>query len=202
MIARIAIAVGLGSLVTSGLLFFMQYMIATGEGALTDTQTFRAVDFVRVERNEVVETKQEKPERPPEPERAPEVPSPQLSEGFDTQMSVSMAAPAIETNPAASSVGFGVSDGDYLPIVKVAPVYPQRALSRRLEGYVLVEFAVTRTGAVKDVVVVESTAPIFEKPAIEAALKFRYKPRVIDGESVEVVGVRNRITFTMASSQA
>jgi protein TonB len=202
MIARIAVSVGIGSLVTSGLLFVMQLMIATGQGALTYSQTFTVVDFVRVERNEVVETKQARPERPPEPERAPDVPSPQLSEGFDTQMSVSMAPPVIETNPAGSSVGFGVSDGDYLPIVKVSPVYPQRALARRLEGYVLLEFAVTRTGAVKDIVVVESTAQIFERPAIEAALKFRYKPRVIDGESVEVVGVRNRITFTMASSQA
>jgi protein TonB len=202
MIARIAVSVGIGSLVTSGLLFVMQLMIATGQGALTDSQTFRVVDFVRVERNEVIETKQAKPERPPEPERAPDVPSPQLSEGFDTRMSVSMAPPVIETNPGGSSVGFGVSDGDYLPIVKVSPVYPQRALARRLEGYVLLEFAVTRTGAVKDIVVVESTAQIFERPAIEAALKFRYKPRVIDGESVEVVGVRNRITFTMASSQA
>lgn len=202
MIARFAIALAIGPFVTAGLLFVMQLMIVTGQGALTDSKTFRVVDFVRVERSEVVETKQAKPERLPEPERAPDVPAPQLSESFDAQMSVSIPAPSLATGASISSVGFGVSDGDYLPIVKVAPVYPQRALARRLEGYVLLEFAVTRTGAVKDIVVVESTAEIFERPAIEAALKFRYKPRVIDGESVEVVGVQNRITFTMASSQA
>lgn len=202
MIARFAIAILLGPVVTAGLLFVMQLMIVTGEGAASDSRTFRVVDFVRVERNEVVETKAAKPERPPQPEMPPEVPSPQASDSFDTQLSVSMAPPAMETSPAASSVGFGASDGDYLPIVKIAPVYPQRALARRLEGHVLLEFAVTRIGTVRDIVVVESTAEIFERPAIEAALKFRYKPRVIDGESVEVVGVRNRISFKMARSQA
>ena len=80
-------------------------------------------------------------------------------------------------------VGFGVSDGEYLPIVKVAPVYPSRALSRGLEGYVIVEFTVMSTGAVRDVSVVESTSSLFERAATTAALKFKYKPRVIDGEA-------------------
>ena len=94
--------------------------------------------------------------------------------------------------------GFGISDGEYLPIVKVAPVYPARALSRGLSGYVLVEFTVTTNGSVRDVFVVESSSTLFERAASEAALKFKYKPRVIDGTAVEVPGVRNRITFEIA----
>jgi protein TonB len=87
------------------------------------------------------------------------------------------------------------SDGEYLPIVKVAPVYPTRALQRRLEGYVIVEFVVTANGSVRDVAVVESSDAVFERAAIEAALKFKYKPRVVDGSPIEVAGVQNRITF-------
>ena len=52
MIARFAIAIALGPFVAAGLLFVMQLLILTGEGALTDPQTFRVVDFVRVERSE------------------------------------------------------------------------------------------------------------------------------------------------------
>ena len=37
----------------------------------------------------------------------------------------------------------------------------------------------------------------FEQAAIEAALKFKYKPRTVDGEPIEVPGVQNRITFTL-----
>ena len=64
-----------------------------------------------------------------------------------------------------------------------------------MEGYVLLEFTVTRAGSVKDVVVLESTSPIFEKAAMVAAYKFKYKPRVVDGEPVEVPGVVNQINF-------
>jgi protein TonB len=195
MIARYAISIGLGASVTFGLLFLMQLLIATGRGAITESTTFRVTDFVRVERNEIIETKKDKPEKPPEPEQPPEMPAPSQADNFDNSMAVSMSAPNVEANLNVGGVGFGVSDGEYLPIVKVAPVYPSRALTRGLEGYVIVEFTVTRQGTVRDPVVVESTSSLFERAATEAALKFKYKPRVIDGEPVEVPGVRNKITF-------
>ncbi len=59
----------------------------------------------------------------------------------------------------------------------------------------LLEFTVTTTGAVRDPVVLESSNRIFEKAAIDAALKFKYKPRVVDGQPIEVAGVINQITF-------
>ena len=199
MIARYVISVSAGAGVTFGLLFIMQLLISTGQNALTDSENFRLGDFVRVERNEVIETKKDKPEKPPEPEVPPELPSPDMSNDFDNSMAVSVSAPSMDASMSIGGVGFGVTDGEYLPIVKVAPVYPSRALSRGLEGYVIVEFTVTRTGTVADVVVVESTSSLFERAASEAALKFKYKPRVIDGEPVEVPGVRNKITFEIAN---
>ena len=173
----------------------MQLLIATGRSAMTESENFRLGDFVRVERNEVIETKKEKPEKPPEPEEMPEMPTPDMANNFDNSMAVSVSAPQISTDMSVGGVGFGISDGEYLPIVKVAPVYPARALNRGLEGYVVVEFTVTPAGTVRDVSVVESTSGLFERAAMEAALKFKYKPRVIDGQAVEVPGVRNKITF-------
>ena len=92
---------------------------------------------------------------------------------------------------------FGVSDGEYLPIVKVAPIYPQRAASRGLEGHVIVEYTVTATGATRDVAVIESTSSLFDRAAVESASKYKYKPRVINGEAVEVPGVRTIIRFEL-----
>ncbi len=195
MIARYAISIGLGASVTFGLLFVMQLLIATGRGALTEATSFRVTDFVRVERNEVIESKRDQPEKPPEPEQPPEMPTPNQADSFDNSMAVSMSAPSMEANLNVGGVGFGISDGEYLPIVKVAPVYPNRALTRGLEGWVIVEFTVTPQGTTRDAVVVESTSSLFERAAVEAALKFKYKPRVIDGQAVEVPGVRNKITF-------
>lgn len=198
MIARYAISIGLGAGVTFGLLFVMQLLIATGRGALTEATSFRVTDFVRVERNEVIESKRDQPEKPPEPEQPPEMPTPNQADSFDNSMAVSMAAPTMEANLSVGGTGFGISDGEYLPIVKVAPVYPNRALTRGLEGYVVVEFTVTPQGTTKDAIVIESTSSLFERAAVEAALKFKYKPRVIDGQAVEVPGVRNKITFEIS----
>ena len=61
-----------------------------------------------------------------------------------------------------------------------------------------VEYTVTTTGSVKDVVVVEAEPKgIFEKVSIEAARKFKYKPRVVNGEPIEVQGVRNRFLYKL-----
>jgi protein TonB len=189
-----AIAVGAG--VTFGLLFVMQFMIASGQNALSDDEAFRIVDFVRVERNEVIEKKQEKPEKPPEPEQQPDMPEPQSS-NFESSLRVSMSAPTVSTNARIGGLGFNISDGEYLPIVKVAPIYPPRAAQRGLEGYVIVQYTVTTTGEVRDVVVIESSSSLFDRAAVESAQKYRYKPRVIDGTPIEVVGVTTRIIFEL-----
>jgi protein TonB len=91
--------------------------------------------------------------------------------------------------------GMNIAEGDYLPIVRVAPIYPARALSRGVEGYVDMSFTVTATGTVKDPIVEYSTSSLFERAATRAVLKFKYKPRVVDGVPVEVSGVKTRISF-------
>jgi protein TonB len=197
MIARYGVAIGIGAAVTFGLLFIMQLMIATGRGAITDESRFRIIDFVRVERDTRVETKKDKPDKPPEPEQQPDMPSPQSLDNFNSSLAVSVSAPSMGSNMNIGSLGFGISDGEYLPIVKVAPVYPARAAARGLEGYVIVEYTVTRTGTVRDPVVVESSSSLFERAALDSALKYKYKPRVINGEPVEVPGVRTIIRFEL-----
>ena len=97
--------------------------------------------------------------------------------------------------------------------VKVQPVYPRRALSRGLTGWVVGEFTVTSQGTVKDAHVVSNCAwikgprtkgdcednpnSIFDSAAIRAAEKFKYKPKVIDGQPVDTAGVQNRLIFEL-----
>jgi protein TonB len=197
MIARYAIAIGLGTSITFGLLFLMQYMIATGKAVVNDDDAFRFVDFVRVEREQLIETKKDKPEKPPEPEQQPDMPSPDSLDNFESSLGISVNSPNMSMSANVGGLGFGVSDGEYLPIVKVAPVYPSRAASRGLEGYVIVEYTVTRQGTTRDVVVVETSSSLFDRAAVDSAAKYKYKPRVINGEAVEVPGVRTIIRFEL-----
>ena len=85
----------------------------------------------------------------------------------------------IEPNLTASqTLVDGSKDGEYLPVVKVHAEYPARAIERGIEGSVTVEFTVTEKGIVEDPVVVESDPPgIFDRAALNAALKFKYKPQ-------------------------
>lgn len=89
------------------------------------------------------------------------------------------------------------ADGDYLPIVKSAPMYPRRAQSRGLAGHCDLEFTVTPQGTTADVQVIECTSPLFEKASVQAVLKFKYKPRLVNGTAIAVPGVRHRIKFEM-----
>ncbi|MGV6850693.1 MAG: TonB family protein, partial [bacterium] len=158
--------------------------------------------FVRVKPQETLQRKNDKPEKPPAPQAPPpEPPAPELDDASPQAEKVAISAAPVSTDIDLSSGGFslGVGEGDYLPIVKVAPMYPSRAATRGIEGWVVVQYTVTTTGTVKDVVVLESqpASKIFHRASIEAAKKFKYKPRVQDGKAVEVPGVRNKFTFEL-----
>jgi protein TonB len=108
------------------------------------------------------------------------------------------SAPVASVEVNISTTGMSSGDGEYLPIVKVAPIYPRRAQSRGISGYCIVEYTVTTSGAIRDPQAVDcEPAGVFEKASVKAALKFKYKPRVVDGEPIEVAGVQNKFTYTL-----
>lgn len=197
MFARISVSIVLGSAVTFALLFVMQAMTASDRTTDRDVVRHEITRLARVDREPHVETRAARPPRPPTPERLPERPNLDFERNTGNALAVSMNEPAINADVSISASRLAASDGEYLPIMTVAPSYPRRALASRLEGYVLVEFVVTSKGTVKDVVVLASSASIFEDAAVEAALKFKFKPRVVGGEPVEVPGVKNRIVFEL-----
>jgi protein TonB len=197
MRGRYAFSVGIGVVVTLSLLFVMHLLIVTGKQALTKPRERANLEFVRVKRNESLNVEDFTPEKPPKPPETPPETPPQDMDNVDPDApSINVAPPTVDTSTdIGGPAGMNVAEGDYLPIVRVAPVYPARALSRGLEGYVDMSFTVTTTGTVKDPIVMYSTSSLFERAAIRAVLKFKYKPRVVDGQPVEVPGVKTRISF-------
>ncbi len=196
---RIIVAIVIAAVINWGLLGLMQYLIATGEKALSDDSSVRFVDFVRVKRDENVEVKEQKPKKPPKPDTPPPTAPPQSQNDVNPNaISTAMAPLAADSSMNMGGMSFGNADGDYLPIVKVAPIYPRRALTRGLEGWVLLEFTVTKLGTVVDIKVLESDPPnIFDKAAVSAAAKFKYKPKVVNGEPIDTAGVLHRISFEL-----
>lgn len=214
---RIGLSVLLGVLVTTALFYLMQALISGGRSAMTKNESVNLVDFVRVKQTMHVQTKQVHARKPPPPDQPP----PPVQQSFN-QVSVnktgySMKQPDLKVDNSIKGTGFDISDGEYLPIVKVQPMYPQRALSRGLSGWVIVSFTVTAQGTVSNPTVVQNCAwikgprqtgdchdnpnSVFDSAAIRAALKFKYKPRVIDGKPVDTAGVENKITFKLVDDK-
>ena len=198
MAIRYVIGTALGALVTLSLFMIMQALIKSDKSPFDEGVKGRIVDFVRLQEDESIETKTRKPKPPPPPdEPPPDMPKPEFDNALESQ-GVDISAASLDLNLNIGGIGGFSSDGEYLPIVKVAPVYPRSAQTRGIEGYVILEFVVTKTGAVRDPVVIEAKPPgIFNRAALTAALKFKYKPKVVNGEPIDVAGVQNRITFEL-----
>lgn len=182
--------------VAFGLFFLMQSLIDK-DYEQDDVKGRKIADIVVPEREIEVNTKVVKPDEPEDPEEPPPDLQP-LELDFDTDMDVANIAPNAGVQVQISSSGMSSGDGEYLPIVKVAPIYPRRAQTRGITGYCIVEYTVTKSGSIRDPMPVDcSPSGVFERASVKAAEKFKYKPRVVDGEAIEVAGVQNKFTYEL-----
>ena len=196
---RYIIAFVVAAVITLGLFFLMQSLIKAGGSALTDPAEGKVLDFVRVQQEQQIQQKDRKPKKPPKPQEPPpqmEAPKMDASAPDGGQSGLDFAADLGSEVSLGGGMSLDSGDGEYVPITKVQAVYPRRAMQRGIQGYVIVEFTVNKTGAVQDPVVIEAKPEgIFEQAALDAVVKFKYKARVINGEPTAVAGVQNRITF-------
>ena len=198
MLERYGVGLVAGAVTTIALLWLMQAVISFDGNPLNDAPDYRPIDFARL--MEDVDPDIIKPENkpPPPPDVVPPVmakPDPDSMGDTGWELDTSFEAPDIGQTISIS--GFS-DDGEYLPLRKVNPIYPRRAQQRGIEGFVILQFTVTETGSVENPVVIESEPPgIFDRAAIAAALKFKYKPRTVDGVAIRVDGVKHRIGFEL-----
>jgi len=196
MFARYASAVTSGTFVTLALLYVMQALITapSGDVDILDPGPF-TIGRTVIERPVEEQVLQEKFEDIKDPvDLTPPRPGPE-SDGNTVGVRLTSApSPVVSKFGGLGSV---MQDGPLVAIVRVSPVYPVRASEQGLEGYVDVQFDITRDGIVTNVSVIASSHRLFEKAAINAAKKFRFKARVVDGIPQASFGVQNRFRFKM-----
>lgn len=178
--------------ITLALFYFMQALIATGSQLDQRANVVRIVDATMPEIEMEVIRDVERPEEIQEVEQTPPPP-----ENRNVDMD-NMANLGIDTSGADVDIGLdigvaglGVTDGEMLPLVNIQPTYPTRAAQRGIEGWCQVAFTVTESGGVTDVVVVDAEPRgMFDSASIRAAERFRFQPRVVNGEPVAVPNVQ------------
>jgi protein TonB len=198
MLARYISSGLLAAVVTFGLFYLMQALIL-GQNAKLGKEGGSLIEFVRLKRDSEL---QEKKRKIPEIEEAEEPPPPpelDLSQSSAPEQTMNVMAFNVDVGVdlgEGPSLGEFASDSDIVPIVRVLPIYPLRALERGVEGWVLLEFTISAIGTVKDARVIDNhPSSIFNRAALKAVGKWKYNPKVEDGVAVERPGVRKKLTF-------
>ena len=87
------------------------------------------------------------------------------------------------------------ADRQYLPIAKEPPVYPQRALDSGVQGECTVSYDVDPSGRVVSPQVAGQCHPLFIRPSLNAAKRFRYRPRIVNGQAGTVHNVQHTFPY-------
>jgi len=182
--------------VTFGLFLFMHKLISSGNDDRAELDAIAGIHFGPVDIPDDIATKsRRKPPKPPPPKDPPPPPKMQISK-MDQQVQnmPQMDMPDLDV-PMVGGEGMFIgnfqqvdqkAEGDIIPVVVIRPMYPRDAAMNGTEGWVEVEFTITEVGTVKDPKVINAKPPrIFNREAIRAILKWKFKPRVIDGVAVE-----------------
>jgi protein TonB len=183
--------------VFSLLLFWVMWSLVSVPVKNLETKTATRVEFTRMRQDTEVQKKQQEKVKPDVPPPAPEVPQLNVSKG-SLENNVTSIKPTTDVGGALSKMKMTAgSDRDIIPLVRINPDYPPRALSRGLQGWVVVQFTITATGTVKDPTVVDTSNEIFNDAALKAIARWRYNPKVEEGVAVERKGVQTKLVFQL-----
>ena len=204
---KYAAGIGFSSAITLALFFVMVILISLGDTGMKEDTSVKLADIVMPDRE--IDTFMTEVEKPDKPEEQPEdIAQPELDLAPLTGIDVSIAKP----KPNFKAGGSFFRDGEYIPLFKVVPIYPRRAQERGTMGYALVEFTITDTGSVENAQTIEgycsSKRPddpevqfrpcsMFNSASARAALKLKYKPKIVDGKAVRVDDVPHKFTFIL-----
>ncbi len=197
MFTRYASAVTTGTFITFALLFVMQLLITLQPGAQTEA---RARSYLTPFTPEIVESPvQPRQEIPPREDLTQaELPPPRPQYTSDSgPVGVYLTPPPLPQTDGGIPISGAYTDGPLVALVRVAPVYPMIAITRELEGFVVVEFDVSENGQVTNARVIESSSRVFDAAAIKAAQRFKFKPRVLDGVALATYGIQNLFRFNL-----
>jgi protein TonB len=203
----------LGGIAFTIALFWLLYAVihATGHGT-KQAELLPTIDFVRLKRDSEIETLQRRKPPPPPPEQPPPPAKMKVaaSDSPQQQAPTPFAMPNLGLSASVGGGPFvgemgggggpsigGLFDGDIIPLQRISPQYPRDAARARITGWVQLEVLVNADGTVRSARVLEAKPKgLFEAAAVAAVLKWKFKPKVVNGQSVAQRGAQ-RIEFNL-----
>lgn len=188
-----------GFLIAFGLFFLMNSMIHQDRELNRDDMETLRMDFVRLERDETVQERDRSRPEPPEPPDQPPPPPELQVESIENptpqpfEMAFEIPFEGVRGGEGVYAGRFGggeqVQNRGLIPLVQVAPLYPQQAAIEGIEGSVTFRVTIREDGTVQNAEVVSFTDRIFVRPAQRSIFRWRFQPRVVDGVAVPTTDV-------------
>lgn len=212
---RLAVGLFFALLINLGLFTMMHLMTSSDRIERNAIEEVQLLDFVRVKKDTVTEIKERQlPEKPKLPEKTPPPPKMVPPTQQVKAPAPKMAAPNIkvplniaggpylgEFSAAPSNPVAPAAVADYAqvtPLVRIPPRYPRNASRRGIEGVVKVAFTISKEGRVVNPhVLTANPAGVFDKAAIKAIKKWKFNPKIVDGQAVEQTAAQE-ITFRLS----
>jgi periplasmic protein TonB len=188
-----------GTGVAFAMFWSMHLLIVGGKYIAEDGPTLATVDFVRLKKDADLETRERRKPPKPEPPKQPPPPKMKIETPPPDAVQTPFAMPKLNlpTNisggPFLGTLAAGDMSGysELIPLVRIQPQYPRQALRDGISGYVRFELVINPDGTVKSARPIASQPRgVFESAAMQAILKWKFKPKVEDGKAMESKGVQ------------
>lgn len=193
--------------VAVGLFTLMHTVITVTGHGMDKVETLPTIDFVRLRRDSQVEAMQRRKPPPPPPEPPPPPSKMRIDTGSVNASTLAFAMPNVDLNANVSGGTFlgqmgaggtgGMFDGDIIPLQRIPPQYPRDAARNGITGWVQLEVLVNADGTVRSARVLEAKPKgLFEAAAVQAVMRWKFKPKVVNGQPVQQKGAQ-RIEFNL-----
>jgi len=212
---RILFVLALALSINFGLFVLMDNMISRENSRVVELLDTQAIEFLRTEMDEETRTRDRRTPPPPKPqeiqrpraevanivERVSSLPTDVAAYEVTSLLAEGGAGVALAPSLVQGDEGFGGLDimmaDDLVPLTMLPPQYPPAARMRDIEGWVELLFTVTSNGTVADPVVIDSQpGDIFDRAALEAARRWRFRPVSRNGEAIDILA-RIHINFSL-----
>jgi protein TonB len=124
----------------------------------------------------------------------------QLGVPWGVEHGIGVDGPPANIQPAAPDVPMRIIGDVRPPVVirRVQPVYPKLAIAARMNGTVIVECIIDKSGRVREAHVLTSTSPMFNQSAIDAVQQWQFAPGSLHGTAVDTI-FDLTVTFKVSS---
>ncbi len=193
MVKRLGIAFCSSAVITASLLLMMSFLLVQYEAPSLESVNPLTVDIWRKKRDETPIKKQPPAITPAEDPPVIHELNPAITQPGSKEFTIIKHDEQI----IFESKDLLINNNTPTLIRSIKPIYPNKALQKGIEGYVVVEFTISRNGEVLNPRVIESDpAGYFEKAALQAISRFKYSPMAVSNNSAGVASLK-KFRFSM-----